>query len=117
MAAIHTGASSSACPHPRPHSPRRSQTGADVEQGGECEGDREVLMLDIDRNSMGWQVWLTPRQTRIICDVLVGRFIPPEDFEELFKLREWFGAEVETHKRKLGAKLTGERIRDGLKRP
>ena len=27
-------------------------------------------MLDCDRVSLGWQVWLTPRQTRIIYDAL-----------------------------------------------
>ena len=57
-----------------------------------------------DRISEGWQVWLTPRQTRIIYDVLVGKFILPEDFEELFKLREWFGHEAEIYRQKLEAR-------------
>ena len=65
-------------------------------QGGECAGDREVLMLDIDRNSNGWQVWLAPRQTQIISNRLCGLCVMPED-------------EAEIHKRKLGANLTGVR--------
>ena len=63
-------------------------------QGGECAGDREVVMLDIDSNSNGWQVWLTPRQTQIISNRLCGLYVMPED-------------EAEIHKRKLGANLTG----------
>lgn len=72
-----------------------------------------AVTLEVDRTSLGWQPWLTPRQTRVIHDVLIGKFVQPEDFEELFKLREWFGHEAELHQRKLGAKLgaklTGER--------
>ena len=69
----------------------------------------ERTVQDVDRISLGWQVWLTPRQTRIISDALCGLYVKPEDEGELFKLQEWFGAEVDTHKRKLGANQTGER--------
>ena len=53
-------------------------------------------MLDIDSNSNGLQVWLTPRQTQIISNRLCGLYVMPED-------------EAEIHKRKLGANLTGVR--------
>lgn len=52
-------------------------------------------MLDCDRISKGWQVWLTPRQTRIIHDALVGHEPNAGEAEHCEKLREWFGAEVE----------------------
>ena len=51
-------------------------------------------MQDVDRISLGWQVWLTPRQARIISNRLCGLYVMPED-------------EAEIHKRKLGANLTG----------
>ena len=50
-------------------------------------------MLDIDRTSNGWQVWLTPRQTRIIYDALVA---DGSENEHSVKLKEWFGVEVKT---------------------
>lgn len=53
-------------------------------------------MHDCDRISLGWQIWLTPRQTRIISDRLCGLHVKPEDEDALFKLQEWFGTEVET---------------------
>lgn len=52
-------------------------------------------MLDCDKISNGWQVWLTPRQTRIIHDALVGNAMQQCDMPEFKKLCEWFGAEVE----------------------
>lgn len=52
-------------------------------------------MLDCDRISNGWQVWLTPRQTRIIHDALTGKPILPEDEAHVSKLVEWFGNEVQ----------------------
>lgn len=64
-------------------------------------------MLDIDRVSLGWQPWLSPRQTQISSNRLCGLYVKPEDEAELFKLQEWFGHAVEIHKRKLGAILTG----------
>ena len=52
-------------------------------------------MLDCDRISNGWQVWLTPRQTRIIHDALVRHEPNTCEQEHYEKLREWFGNEVE----------------------
>lgn len=52
-------------------------------------------MLDCDRISKGWQVWLTPRQTRIIHDALVRHEANVGESEHHAKLVEWFGAEVE----------------------
>ena len=66
-------------------------------------------MLDIDRVSMGWSIWLTPRWTRVIDAKLNDRPIEPGDEEALEKMRESFGHEAEIHKRKLGANLTGVR--------
>ena len=77
-----------------------------MEQAGECAGDREAVMLDIDRNSNGWQVWLAPRQTRIIRDALHGHWVESDDQECLQRLAEWFDSEAETQTRKLGANLT-----------
>lgn len=57
-------------------------------------------MLDCDRITMGWQVWLTPRQTRIIFDALSGHKPPVDESDHHEKLVEWFGSEVEA-KRKL----------------
>lgn len=56
-----------------------------------------------DRISLGWQVWLTPRQTQIIYDALcaVG------GDERHAKLVEWFGTEIETHAQVRG-RLTDE---------
>lgn len=64
-------------------------------------------MLDIDRVSMGWSMWFTPRQTRVIAAKLHDRDIEPGDEEALEKMRESFGHEAEIHRRKLGANLTG----------
>lgn len=54
-----------------------------------------------DRISLGWQLWLTPRQTRIIHDRLCGLYVKPEDEAELFKLQEWFGHEAETQRKRV----------------
>lgn len=61
-------------------------------------------MLDCDRVSLGWQVWLTPRQTQIIYDALVA----VDGDEHHGKLVEWFGSEVKT-KAEVRRKQTGER--------
>ena len=55
--------------------------------------------MDCDRISLGWQVWLTPRQTKIIYDALcaVG------GDEHCEKLVEWFGAEVDAKAQVRGA--------------
>jgi len=45
-----------------------------------------------DRVSLGWQVWLTPRQTRIIYDALCA--VGGDEHHE--RLVEWFKTEVET---------------------
>lgn len=58
---------------------------------------------------MGWSMWLTPRQTRVIDAKLNDRPIEPGDEAELQRMQEWFGHEAEIHRRKLGAKLTGVR--------
>ncbi|MEF2146645.1 MAG: hypothetical protein V3573_14460 [Desulfovibrionaceae bacterium] len=56
------------------------------------------MMLDCDRISEGWQIWLTPRQTRILfCKMTRGR-MRKEDKTELKKLVEWFEREVELKK-------------------
>lgn len=60
-------------------------------------------MLDIDRVSMGWQVWLTPRQTRVVDAKLHDRDIEPGEEEALEKMRQSFGHEAEVHRRKPGA--------------
>ena len=65
-------------------------------------------MLDIDRSSLGWQPWLSPRYTRVINAKLHDRPIEPGDEEALEKMRESFGHEAEIYKRKLGANMTGE---------
>lgn len=57
-------------------------------------------MLDIDRVSMGWKPWLTPRQTRVIAAKLHDRDIEPGDEEELEKMRESFGHEAALHRQK-----------------
>ena len=61
-------------------------------------------MNPCDRVSMGWQVWLTPRQTRIIFDALVA--IGGDEHHA--KLVEWFGTEIRT-KAEARRKMTGER--------
>jgi hypothetical protein len=48
-----------------------------------------------DRISEGWQVWLTPRQTRIIYDALSRHEANVGEAEHCEKLVEWFGAEVD----------------------
>lgn len=47
-----------------------------------------------DRVSLGWQPFLTPRQTRIIHDALAGYETSAES-EHVDKLVEWFGHETE----------------------
>ena len=69
----------------------------------------ERTAQDVDRISLGWQVWLTPRQTRIIRDAILGLWAGGDEQEHLHKLVEWFDAEAETQTRKLGANLTGVR--------
>jgi hypothetical protein len=59
-------------------------------------------MLDCDRISNGWQVWLTPRQTRIIHDALARLEPNVGEDEHHAKLVEWFGSEVAT-KEKISA--------------
>ena len=54
------------------------------------------MTLDCDRISNGWQVWLTPRQTRIIHDALTRHEPNVGEDEHHAKLVEWFGSEVET---------------------
>lgn len=65
-------------------------------------------MLDIDRVSMGWSAWFTPRQTRVIAAKLHDREVEPGDEEVLEKMKESFGHEAAVHKSKLGAMMTGE---------
>jgi hypothetical protein len=65
-------------------------------------------MLACDRISEGWQVWLTPRQTRIIFDALSRHDPKAGETEHCEKLVEWFGAEVKT-KAEARRKMTGER--------
>lgn len=57
-------------------------------------------MLDIDRVSMGWSAWFTPRQTRVIAAKLHDRDIEQGDEDALEKMREWFGHEAEVHRKK-----------------
>lgn len=52
------------------------------------------MRLDIDKVTLGWQFWLTPRHTRIIDAKLNGREIEPEDIDELIKLQEMFNHEA-----------------------
>ena len=70
-------------------------------------GKMERTVRDVDKISLGWQVWLTPRQTRIIRDELHGHWAESDDQECLQRLAEWFDSEAETQTRKLGANLTG----------
>lgn len=51
-------------------------------------------MMDIDRITLGWQPFLTPRQTRIIHAALAGAPQRPEDEEHVPGLVEWFESEV-----------------------
>ena len=66
-------------------------------------------MLDCDRVTLGWQVWLTPRQTRIIYDALRGYEPTAGEIEHVKELVGWFGHEAEIHKRKLDANPTGDK--------
>lgn len=66
-------------------------------------------MLDCDRVSLGWQVWLTPRQTLIIFDALSSHGPDAGEIEHCEKLVEWFGHEVKT-KAEARRKQTGEGI-------
>ena len=52
-------------------------------------------MLDVDRITLDWQIWLTPRQTRIIHAALAGAPQRPEDEEHMPGLVEWFESEVQ----------------------
>ena len=52
-----------------------------------------------DRITLGWQVWLTPRQTRIISDALTG-YESEDEAEHVGKLVEWFGTEAETQRKR-----------------
>ena len=65
-------------------------------------------MLDCDSISIGWQVWLTPRQTRIIYDALSRHEANVDEVGHCAKLVEWFGAEVDA-KAQARRELTGER--------
>jgi hypothetical protein len=60
-----------------------------------------------DRISEGWQVWLTPRQTRIIYDALSRHDPVAGEIEHHERLVEWFGAEVQA-KAQVRGELTGE---------
>lgn len=53
-----------------------------------------------DRNSNGWQVWLTPRQTRIIHDALTG-YECEDESEHVERLVEWFGHEAEVQAKRV----------------
>ena len=57
-----------------------------------------------DSISLGWQVWLTPRQTQIIYDALCA--VDGDEHHE--KLVEWFGSEIKI-KAEARRKQTGER--------
>ena len=58
-------------------------------------------MLDIDRTSNGWQVWLTPRQTRIIYDALARHDANAGEIEHVERLVEWFGAEADVQRKRV----------------
>lgn len=58
-------------------------------------------ILDIDRVSLGWQPFLTPRQTRVILARLNWKRLNAEDKAELAKLKEWFGHEAAANARRL----------------
>ena len=53
-----------------------------------------------DRISEGWQVWLTPRQTRIIHDALTG-YESEDEAEHVDKLVEWFGTEADVQAKRV----------------
>lgn len=57
-------------------------------------------MKDEDKLSLGWQVWLTPRQTKIIANAL--SLYKPSDInkEHYVKLLEWFKHEAEVNQNK-----------------
>ena len=62
----------------------------------------ERTMKDCDRISLGWQLWLTPRQTRIIHDALAWyQPATEEDSAAWSKLKEWFGTEAETQAKRV----------------
>lgn len=54
-----------------------------------------------DRTSNGWQVWLTPRQPRIIYDAL-ARHDPTTEKDSVAwrKLQEWFVTEAEVQRKR-----------------
>ena len=54
-----------------------------------------------DRNSNGWQVWLTPRQTRIIYDALARHDPAAGEIEHVERLVEWFGSEAEVQAKRV----------------
>lgn len=59
------------------------------------------MMLDIDRASLGWQPFLTPRQTRIIYDALARHDAAMTEIEHVEKLVEWFGAEADVQAKRV----------------
>ena len=62
----------------------------------------ERTVQDVDRISLGWQVWLTLRQTRIIRDALLGLWAGGEEQEHLHK---WSGlTQRRKHKRASSAR-------------
>lgn len=61
-------------------------------------------MLDVDRVSMGWSMWFTPRWTRVIAAKLHDRDIEPGDEEALEKMKQSFGHEAEIHRKKMEAR-------------
>ncbi len=54
-----------------------------------------------DRITLGWQVWLTPRQTRIIYDALTRHVPAAGEIEHVERLVEWFGTEAETQAKRV----------------
>jgi hypothetical protein len=54
-------------------------------------------MEDQDRVSLGWQPFLTPRQTRIIRDALVVYSPLDSELPHYDKLFEWFDHETGLH--------------------
>jgi len=55
-------------------------------------------VLDCDRTSLGWQPWLTQRQTRMIRDALVVYEPMEDELPHYDKLFEWFDHETESSK-------------------
>lgn len=57
-------------------------------------------MHDIDRVSLGWSAWFSPRQTRVIAAKLHDRDIEPGDEEALEKMRQSFRHEAALYRQK-----------------